>query len=349
MGKNMSQFGERLDGLSESGQTERYVQLAAAALHHYDLGAVVPTFIQYNGGVTYRLDDLGGKPQYLLKIAEMAGETGGIPSARIALVMEWLASLAADSPLVVQEPVASRRGELVTRVDFPDLDDPFYVTVQRWIDGEHVREAFTLDQASRVGAMIAQLHDHSSRWTPSQLQHAFAYDDVWLAECLARLSRVVDAGILTEAEWRTVEAGVGKLALIMAALGKDREVWGGIHGDLHHENLLFHGESISPIDFGDFCLGHYLHDLGVILYHVMYLDDVAVRRAIRDGYREVRPLPGAPLLWGEAFLCAAALGNLAFQVTLTSQLSSPHFARNVKEFANSFCPRLATGTPFVFD
>ena len=32
----------------------------------------------------------------------------------------------------------------------------------------------------------------------------------------------------------------------------------------------------------------------------MHLDNVAVRRAIRDGYQEVRPLPGAPPLWGEA-------------------------------------------------
>lgn len=212
-----------------------------------------------------------------------------------------------------------------------------------------MRDAFTLDQASRIGAMIAQLHDHSTWWTPSRPYHADVYDHVWLAQCLERLSRVVEAGILTPTEWQTVEAGVAELARIMAALGKGREVRGAIHGDLHHENLLFHGDRVSPIDFGDFCLGHYLHDLGVILYHVMYLDDVAVRRAIRDGYQEVRPLTHAPPLWGEAFLCAAALGNLAFQVTLASQLTSPHFARNVKEFANSFCARLVAGTPFVFD
>ena len=77
-------------------------------------------------------------------------------------------------------------------------------------------------------------------------------------------------------------------------------------------------------------------------------DDVAVRRAIRDGYGSVRSLSDAPPLWGEAFLCAAALGNLAFQVTLASEVASPHFARNVREFATSFCEGVAAGTPFVF-
>lgn len=344
----MHQFSERFQGLSESERAARYVRLADAALRHYELSVVTPTFIQHNGGVTYRLDAADGHPLYLLKIAEMAGEGGGIPRERMVLVMEWLAALGAEGNIVVQEPVRNRQGELVTEVVFPDLDDPSTVTVQRWIEGEHVRDAFTPEQAFRIGSMVARLHAHSSHWTPDLAQHAVDCDNAWLAACLTHLSRVAGDGILTQMEWRTVETAMERLAGIMGALGQGRDIWGAIHGDLHHENLLFHGDSVRPIDFGDFSLGHFPHDLGVILYHVMYLNDVGVRRAIRDGYQSVRALPNASSLWPEAFLCAAALGNLAFQVTIPEERASDHFARNVREFAVSFCADLASGSQFVF-
>lgn len=343
------QFNDRFQGLNQRDRIERYMRLADSALQNYDLRDVTPTFIQHNGGVSYRLDGRNGQPLYLLKIAQPVGESGAIPPENITLVMQWLAAIAGESDIVVQEPIANQWEKLVTAVDFVDLNEPFHVTVQHWIEGEHVREEFTCEQVYRIGALMARLHEHSNSWTPRQRGHGVEQDEVWLAESVAQLRRVVDVGILTQSEWRTVELAMDRLAEIMRALGKGQDHWGAIHCDLHHENLLFHGDSVRPIDFHEFCVGHFPFDLGVTLYHIMYLYDVERRRALRDGYRSVRALPDASPQWAEAFLCAAAMSNLAFQVTIPGELASDHCARNIKEFANSFCSDLASEKPFVFD
>jgi hypothetical protein len=49
----------------------------------------------------------------------------------------------------------------------------------------------------------------------------------------------------------------------------------------------------------------------------------------------------------EAFLCTAALGNLAFNVGLPDQRTSALFIRNVREFATVFCQKLVHDIPFA--
>jgi Ser/Thr protein kinase RdoA (MazF antagonist) len=134
----------------------------------------------------------------------------------------------------------------------------------------------------------------------------------------------------------------------MQTLTTRSDGWGSIHGDLHQDNLLFHEDSVRPIDFGDLRLAHFAYDLGVILYHLMYLPDASVQRAIRDGYAAIRPLPNTGLMWPEAFLCAAALSNLSFQATIPDRLVSRHTALNVREFATFYCTSLVSSEPIVF-
>lgn len=79
----------------------------------------------------------------------------------------------------------------------------------------------------------------------------------------------------------------------------------------------------------------------------MYQGDVSVRRALLAGYRAIRPGADLAPLEAETYVCAAALSNLAFQVTIPSERASPAFARNVREFATVFCRKLVADEPFV--
>jgi hypothetical protein len=75
---------------------------------------------------------------------------------------------------------------------------------------------------------------------------------------------------------------------------------------------------------------------------VMY-QRVAVRRALAEGY-------GAEWLIEEvagAAVCAAAIDNLAFQLTIPRERTSAHTARNVRELADVFGRRLLAGQPFA--
>lgn len=344
----VSAFNDRFDGLTGDQRQARYRALAAAALTHYALDEPTVTFVGHNAGVSYRVDTPRTGRRFLLKIAEPVGEGDGGEPARVHSTLLWLAALARETELVVQEPVPNRQGELLTPVFVDDLPAPFYCSLQQWVDGDHVAGDFTPAQTHRIGVTLATLHQHGSRWVPVSTLAADELDAPWVSACEQRLRRVVDEGNLPSDVWNTVAEACRRVCATMDALGRQPEVWGPVHRDLHHRNVLFRGDQVWPIDFGAFTRAHFSYDLGVTLYHVMYQEDVSVRRALLAGYHSKRPRVALGPLEAEAFLCAAALSNLAFQVTIPRQRASPLFAHNVREFATVFCSQLVEGQPFVF-
>jgi Ser/Thr protein kinase RdoA (MazF antagonist) len=338
----VSAFNAAFAGLDDRQRLDRYRRLAAAALEHYDLGPAEATFLAHNAGAAYRVETAAGE-RFVLKVAEPIGEGGGWAPEGIGTVLAWLAALARDTDLVVQEPVPNRLGGFLTAVAFPDLAEPFHCSVQRWVEGERVGH-FTPDHAHRIGLAVARLHRHGATWVPPELPAAAdEWATGWVLERTGDLRGVVDLGLLSSEDWKTVEAAAARVDAVMAGLGRGPSVWGPIHGDLHHGNILFEGGEVRLIDFGGFSRTHLAHDLGTALYHVMY-QDLAVRRALAEGY-------GAGWLGEEvagAAVCAAAIDNLAFQLTIPRERASAHTARNVRELAGVFCRRFLAAEPFVF-
>lgn len=343
----MSEFNDRLVDLTADEQQMRYRQLAAAALDYYDVDDANPVFIQHNAGVAYRVDTKEFSRRYVLKIAETVGDAQDVKPERIRGSMLWLLALARETDLVVQEPIPNRSGEFVTTVHFPDLREPFYCTLQRWVDGERFRGHFNFNEAHRIGVILAQLHQHASSWVSAETLDALELNQEWLSDCLRVLSSFAEPNILSSTEWSTVVAACSRVDDIMARLGNDRQTWGPIHGDLHHGNLIVHCGTLQPIDFGVLRRGYFTYDVGTTLYHMMY-QDAEVRRALRDGYEHIYPRESLSDLSVEAMICAAALANLSFQITVPSQRNSPLTARNMREFANVFCANLIKGTRFAF-
>lgn len=63
--------------------------------------------------------------RFLLKIAEPVGEGGVDAPERFRWTLGWLAALARDTDLVVQEPIPNREGGFLTAVPVEDLAAPF--------------------------------------------------------------------------------------------------------------------------------------------------------------------------------------------------------------------------------
>jgi hypothetical protein len=76
---------------------------------------------------------------------------------------------------------------------------------------------------------------------------------------------------------------------------------------------------------------------------VSIAQEVAVRRALLEGYGADRPSEEV----AAAAVCAAAIDNLAFQITIPRERTSSLTARNLRELADVFCRRLLAGEPFV--
>jgi Ser/Thr protein kinase RdoA (MazF antagonist) len=342
----MNEFNTRFEGLNEAQKQARYQWLAEACLAHYPAAQGSIAFVAHNAGITYRIETAQGR--FLLKIAQATGEGTVLaqPEA-INAGFVWLDAIARETSLVVQQPIASKRGEFITAVGFEDLSEPFYCSLQRWLDGEHPRDPSPA-QVYQIGAMMAQLHEHGSGWIQGKTPPAYRYDETLLNENFEIFARVKTLDILSEAEWANVEQGVERIRGLMSRLGSDAQVWGPIHSDIHQQNLLVVDGQICPIDFGALVLGHYGFEPGVTLYHLMYLP-AENRQALVAGYRANRELVRLSQMDLEAFLCAAALANLAFNVELPDQRTSRLFIRNVREFAAIFCEKLVHSVPFALE
>jgi Ser/Thr protein kinase RdoA (MazF antagonist) len=341
----MNEFNEKFEGLSELQKQARYHQLALACLAHYPALNGKITFVAHNAGIVYLVESAEGK--FLLKIDEAIGESESHSYPEyLNSGFIWLDAIARETNLVVQQPVASQAGEFVTAVDFEDLSQPFYCSLQRWLDGQHPRDPSSA-QVYQIGALMAQLHNHGSQWIQGKTPGAWKLDATWLNGNLERFAKVKSLAILSEAEWLNVEKAVERIQQVMQTIGADAHVWGPIHGDIHHQNLLVLDDGkLCPIDFGALVLAHYGYDLGVTLYHLMYLD-AATRQALVAGYQTQRELTLQTDMGLEAFLCMAALANLSFNVELPDQRTSKLFIRNVREFAAIFCDKLIHNVPFA--
>lgn len=342
----MNEFNARFQSLSASQRQERYASLARACLAHYPATNGEVTFVAHNAGITYRVDSMEGA--FLLKIAQATGD--GLDRTRpdpLNSVFIWLDAIARETPLIVQNPVANGQGAFVTEVVFEDLSEPFYCSIQRWLEGEHPRNP-SPTQAFEIGRMTSVLHTHGSQWILGNALEAWQYDEGWLRENFQIFTKVKTLSILSKSEWMNVENAFERIIQVMQRLGKEPTVWGPIHSDLHQQNLLIYRGQICPIDFGGLILGHYGYDLGVTLYHFMYLDALT-RQNLIQGYRTNRELVGLSEMDLEAFLCAAALANLAFNVELPDQRTSKLFIRNLHEFATIFCEKLIHDIPFALE
>ena len=82
-------------------------------------------------------------------------------------------------------------------------------------------------------------------------------------------------------------------------------VFGLIHADLIFANVLFHRGEVCAIDFDDCGFGYFLYDMAILLDRIEMREDYpALRAALLDGYRQVRPLAGEHEAYLDLFVLA---------------------------------------------
>jgi len=288
-------LGEKpFEELPHEEQFERLEKLAHRALERYEFEEAHTTPLQYRLNATFQVEALprespdGGLQKYLLRINSPNFQT----EANILSEMQWLAAIRRDTNLVVPDPIMTNDRKPLTTVDMDGVPGPRHAVVLRWIEGKMPSDNVSSDVLTKLGAFIGQLHLHAEGYNPpagfERKQWDLAgFSGEMLDVPVTKARRALSAKQLT-----LLEDTARKIGAVTDELGRDPQVFGLIHGNLHERNYLIYEEEIRAIDF-DMCgWGYFLYDLAVTFSTLIQRPDFPkLKNALLDGYRQVRRLP----------------------------------------------------------
>jgi len=303
----------------------------------------IPTFLQHNAGAVFRVEAPERGQAYLLKLHDRIGSGTNPSAAQLEAGLRWLADVARETDLVVQEPIPTIAGPFVSQV-FGSDGVPISCTLQAWVEGEPPHGDLSEQQVRQIGALMAKLHHYSQHHPVSPDLPALRHDDAALQDNVALLRTALDITLLPPDASGVLIAAQDRIVTLMNGLGTAPAVWGPVHGDLHYDNLLFYRDEVRPIDMTSLRLAHYAYDIGVTLYHIFH-QGPQMRHAFFEGYQQHATLPEAYERLIEAFVVYAAIDNLAWNSTIPAQRESALFRRNMQQFIDIFCRPVAEGLP----
>jgi Ser/Thr protein kinase RdoA (MazF antagonist) len=340
----VSALSNLMDQQPEGERAAAYEALADCALQVFGVTALEVLFLGHNSGAAYRVESVHSG-RLLLKVHAPQGDSEGLPAHAILGGLKWLATMAEVTDLHIQTPLPDPSGALLPTVRFHGLSLP--CSLQRWLDGQHVEE-LSSGQARAVGDLMGRWHAVSQQHTTTDAG-AVRYDIPYLDHALDDLRVLSTTDAVTQDSWHTIEQATALACRLMDTIGTSKDVFGVVHGDLNPDNIIVAADgTVQFIDLAQLALAPFLWDVGVALYQYSY-QDALVRRAMVAGYRGARPGVTIPALALEAFVCAAALDNLAFQCSIPAQRASALFHTNVQKFATGYCRDLVNGVPFALE
>ncbi len=281
--------------LDEDGQVEVLRRVAVAAAQGFGLGVRDLTLVLHAFNTTFALDTDDGR-----RLALRVNTNSQSTPAHIAAQQSWLHALAAETDVLVPDPVATPGGAWYVSVDCPPWGGPLDVTVASWLEGDDVGQCDE-EQAQALGRTMAALHDHAEGFVLPPGAHLTVFD-----EPLCHDENLLEG----EVPMPPGHAEVLSQSLVLCRR-RLREVTEGqrpivLHADLHGGNLKWHGGRLAVFDLDDAGLGVPALDLAISTFYLRTGDPTA-EQALRRGYAELRALPEVSGQQFEALVAARQL------------------------------------------
>lgn len=305
--------------LTRRGQIIRLRRLAISVLPTYDLVDPKLTNLGHGFNTTFCIHAEPGRTveqsaeynpnRYLLRI-HRPGWHGTQQVTRTAVQSEmfWLSALRQQTNLIVPEPLVTKDGAYTIVGHDKGVPEARVCSVLSWVNGRFYAQSPKPIHLYRVGALTAQLHNHAVAWSlPSGFtRHRWDWDALFGNAITFTDLSAAEVWTIVPAPYRAVlEKAATALQRAIEVMGKDSEVWGLIHADLHLENVLFAAGEARPIDFDDCGFGYWLYDIAVVLWELRLHDHwSAFYQAFLDGYAEHRPVPHDQLPYLDTFIAA---------------------------------------------
>lgn len=232
--------------------------------------------------------------------------------AELASELMWTGE-AARCGLPVPHPVASMSGDLLRSVD------GIQVSVLEWLPGDILGAAEKgLPPSGRAGLYsslgreLARLHEVSDAWRPPEGFVRQAWDREGLLGERPVWNRFWENPALTSRQRETLEETREVAGRELARIGDSLDQ-GLIHADILVDNVLVEDGRVKLIDFDDGGPGYRLFELATPLFKLRGDPDcAALRVAMLEGYRSVRPLDDGPM---DLFILLRALTYVGWIIT----------------------------------
>ena len=212
----------------------------------------------------------------------------------------WTSSLS-NAGLLVPEAVVTRSGEAYTSVSILNSSEYRYVGLVKWIEGTilndlilGLEEEDVSDVYESLGKVVAKFHKATIAWEKPKDFKRHSFDTDGFLGSKPFWGRFWEAQNATTREREKLSLIRNNITEILSKLPMDINSFGMIHADLHSQNVLIQGKSLSVIDFDDSGFGWYGFDLAVAIWDRLDFTatgchfDIAYKSLIR-GYLEERP------------------------------------------------------------
>lgn len=273
---------------------EAYTPAALEALAAFGVEPAELRFVHLSENVTFRVTDgRDGSPLTLRLHRPWYHDIAALRSERL-----WTRALA-RAGVATPEPVLTPEGEDFVQVGVAATGERRWAGLARWVEGELLadvvaRETDSVEKArhfSRLGAIMATMHDQATGWAPPAGFKRHAVDADGLMGGAPFWGPFWEHEVFSTAERRLMLDTRDRLHAALSRYGKPARTFSLIHADLHPQNVVIDGVRAAVIDFDDTGFGWHQYDLAVAL--VSYQDSAdfgAFRDACIAGYRSVRAM-----------------------------------------------------------
>ncbi|MFF2092233.1 phosphotransferase enzyme family protein [Paenibacillus sp. NPDC058174] len=310
-------------------------KVALLALQQFDVEWTGIRFIQLSDTITYKIET-DTAACYLLRI-----HSDRWSELEIRSELALLHVLNKSEDLNVPEGLESRDGSYVVKINTESGYRQPYVTMMKWVEGEHGSGEFTDSTVYNIGVVTGRLHEAAARFTPPSdfVRPAWGADS--FRKEMVKLKQYYSC-FLSEEAWGKYQMAAEKVLSELAVMQQTEQNYGLIHGDLHTGNIVFIGDEPLPIDFGRCGYGYYLYDVASTLLGL----HPEHRRILIQGYESVRKLEAGYVQQLECFFIMVMIGNYSHHCSDPRETSG---LIDEQQYAQAYIGQFLNGQPFLFD